>query len=160
MLLPIISLLAALPAAAAAQPESHALLSYTLSRSEPVHWASQPAPEAIAATPAAQIPGGARAAFKCTVNQDGAVMGCAIEALEPALPEVKSSALSLLSYYHLDAAGTEKARHSQTPPVVWLQISFPDKNGAVPGGCNPAFGCIIDHMPSPLPPAPFELPTR
>lgn len=147
-------LLHQLPATGMIQMGPRSILTYTTKQAEDAQWSAQPRAEDIAATEAAHIPGGARVAMKCSANKLGDVTQCDIVAAEPDRPEVRASALKMAPLYHLDADGTQKVRWSQTPPMIWMQIMFPDKQGRLPSDCDPAFGCLIEHLPPPPPPPP------
>lgn len=145
-------LLGALPATGMIQTRQRAILTYTVEAAEDAHWAEEPSAAEIADTPAARLPGGARAKLQCTADKSGRLTGCEVAAAEPDRAEVRDSALKLAGAYWLDKDGTQKVRWSHTPPIIWLPILFPDHEGRVPNDCHPAFGCIIEHMPSPPPP--------
>ncbi len=131
-----------------------AILTYTVQQSEDAHWSGAPSARDIAATKAARIPGGSRAALKCTADKQGQVTNCEVVTAEPDRPEVGAAALKMATLYKLDADGTQKIKWSKNAPVIWLQIMFPDSGGVTPNDCHPAFGCIIEHMPPPPPPPP------
>jgi hypothetical protein len=138
-----------LPASAIVQPEG--ILTWTVQQSDQATWSTRPTLGEIAASPAARIAGGARAALRCTADKQGRVASCEVAAAEPDRREVHASALSLANKFRLDADSTRKVRWSRTSPTILLQINFFDKNGNLPDNCNPLFGCIIEPPPIPAP---------
>lgn len=140
-----IMLMSQLPASAIVQPGG--TLTWTVERSEQATWSARPTLDEIAASPAAQIAGGARAALRCTADKQGRVASCEVTEAEPDRREVRASALSLATRFKLDADSTQKIKWSQTPPTILLQIDFADKDGKVPNSCNPSFGCINEPPP-------------
>ena len=121
----------------------------TAPHTEEAHWSSQPTPKQIAATPAAHIRGGARAVLHCSADAHGKLTGCWVEAAEPDRHHVRTSALSVAPFYHLNAHDALKAKQSKQPAYVSLALVFPDKHGLLPNDCNPAFGCIAEHLRMP-----------
>lgn len=110
------------------------------------HWSSQPTSKQTAATPAAQVTGGARALLHCSADAQGKLTGCWVEAAEPDRRDVRTSALRLTSFYRLGANDTLKAKLSKRPGIVSLLLLFPDKQGKLPSDCNAAFGCIVEYF--------------
>jgi hypothetical protein len=137
-----IMLISQLPASTIVQPGG--ILTWTVQQSEQATWSTRPTLDEIAASPAARIAGGARAALRCIANRQGRVTSCEVAVAEPDLREVHASALLLATKFKLDADSTQKVRWSQTPPTILLQIYFADKNGKTPNTCNPSFGCIAE----------------